>query len=85
MVSIMIKRKDEGPPWTPALIRRAIYDRHKTLKELAIENDRNPNSFRHVWKRPNQINEKIIADFLGKPVEELWPDRYPDNRMLKPR
>jgi Ner family transcriptional regulator len=63
--------------WTSARILCEIRERKMTLVKLAEFHGRNPASFRHVWKRPNQINEQIIADFIGVPVEELWPDRYP--------
>ncbi|PZR89677.1 MAG: transcriptional regulator [Stutzerimonas stutzeri] len=63
--------------WTSNRILSEIRDRGMTLEKLALRNDRNPNSFRHIWKRPNSINERIVADFIGVPVEELWPERYP--------
>lgn len=63
--------------WTSNRILSEIRDRDMTLEKLAIKHDRNPNSFRHIWKRPNSINERIIAEFIGVPVEELWPERYP--------
>ena len=63
--------------WTAPDILCEIRKRKMTLAKLAEAHERNPGSFGHVWKRPNQINEKIIADFIGVPVEELWPDRYP--------
>ena len=63
--------------WTPKRILCEIHERGMTLEQLAIRNERNPNSFRHIWKRPNSINEEIIAEFIGHKPAELWPDRYP--------
>jgi len=63
--------------WTQGRILGEIRDRKMTLAKLAEAHGRNPGSFGHIWKRPNRINEQIIADFLGVPVEELFPDRYP--------
>lgn len=63
--------------WTSERILCAIHERKMTLDKLAIKHDRNPSSFRHIWKRPNTINEAIVAEFLGVPAEQLWPDRYP--------
>jgi len=66
--------------WTSKRILCEIQERGMTLEQLAIRNGRNPNSFRHVWKRPNKINEGIIADFLGLKPETLWPSRYPKTK-----
>jgi len=63
------------------------WDRHSILaefrrrgvrfSEFAVENGRNPNTFRSVWTRWNRPNEQLIADFLGDPVEVVFPERYP--------
>ena len=70
------------------------WDRHSILAEFrrrgvkfcdfAIENGRNPNTFRGIWTRWNRPNEQLIADFLGDPVEVVWPERYPiqSNRIF---
>ena len=63
--------------WTSKRILCEIHERGMTLEKLAIRHERNPNSFRHIWKRQNSINERIIADFIGVAVDELWPERYP--------
>lgn len=63
--------------WTSKRILYEIHERDMTLEKLAERHGRNPASFRHIWKRPNSINEKIVAEFLNVSVEELWPDRYP--------
>lgn len=51
--------------------------RQMTLTKLAEINGRSPGGFRTIWTRPNRGNEAIIAKFLGVPVEQLFPDRYP--------
>ncbi|WP_411037063.1 helix-turn-helix domain-containing protein [Shinella sp. BYT-45] len=69
----------ESSKWTPKRILCEIHERGMTLEQLARRHGRNPNSFRHIWKRPNTINEAIVASFIGCSAEELWPDRYPKN------
>jgi Ner family transcriptional regulator len=69
--------KTAKPAWTPKRILCEIHERGMTLEQLALRNDRNPSSFRNIWKRPNSIDEGIIAKFLGMDLKELWPDRYP--------
>lgn len=65
------------PKWDRHSILAEFRRRGVKLTEFAIENGRNPNTFRSVWTRWNRPNEKLIADFLGDPVEVVWPDRYP--------
>lgn len=63
--------------WSSKRILCEIHERGMTLEQLAIRNGRNPSSMRNVWSRPNSINERIIADFIGVKPEVLWPSRYP--------
>lgn len=63
--------------WDRHLILAALRSRHMTLNGLAELKGISAASIRHVWNRPNQKAEAAIAEFLGEPVEELFPDRYP--------
>jgi Ner family transcriptional regulator len=63
--------------WDRHNILGELRRRNMTLTELAKRNDKSPGGFRTIWTRPNRENEAIIATFLGVPVEELFPDRYP--------
>lgn len=48
-----------------------------TMTGLAELNGVNPNNFRAVWSRVVRPAERAIAEYLGVPVAELFPDRYP--------
>jgi Ner family transcriptional regulator len=63
--------------WTKSEIKKQLEDRNMTLTGLAELNGLNPNTFRAVWSRTVRPAERALADFLGAPVEELFPDRYP--------
>lgn len=63
--------------WNRHLILAELRSRGMTLVKLAEIYSISPNSVRHVWNRPNQKAEAAIADFLGHPAQELFPDRYP--------
>lgn len=65
------------PKWDRHSILAEFRRRGVKFSEYAIENDRNPNTFRGIWTRWNRPNEQLIADFLGDPVELVFPDRYP--------
>lgn len=68
----MAKRK-----WDQHEILAALRRKCMTLTKLAEINGKSAGGFRTIWTRPNAPNELIIAEFLGEPVEELFPDRYP--------
>ncbi|GAB1477731.1 helix-turn-helix domain-containing protein [Tabrizicola fusiformis] len=57
-----------------------IHRRGMTLTELAKRNDYNPNVFRQVKSRTLFKVQKIIADFIDRKPEELWPSRYPKGK-----
>lgn len=58
-------------------IKSELHRRGMTLTKLAELNDLDPSACRKVKTHPNLKAEAAIADFLGRKVEELWPDRYP--------
>lgn len=66
-----------NPKWDRHSILGELRRRGMTLAKLAELRGISPGGFRTIWTRPNQKSEQAIADFLGIPVEELFPDRYP--------
>lgn len=67
-------------PWTKARIKCALEERGMTMTGLAELKGLNPNNFRAVWSRVVRPAEKAIAEYLGVPVAELFPDRYPERK-----
>lgn len=65
------------PVWDQHSIKAELHRRGMTLTRLAEMNNLNPNTFRAVWSRSVRPAEAAIAAFLGVPVAELFPDRYP--------
>lgn len=63
--------------WTKSEIKKCLEDRGMTLTALAELNNLNPNTFRAVWSRCVRPAQEAIAEFLGVPAAELFPDRYP--------
>lgn len=66
--------------WDQHSIKGELHRRGMTLSALAELHDMTPGHFSHVWKRPVRKAEQAIADYLGIPVEELFPARYPIRR-----
>lgn len=58
-------------------IKGALHRRNMTLTELGPLYGLDPSACRVVKSRTHRKAEAAIADFLGVPVERLFPDRYP--------
>lgn len=70
----------------PELIRAEIKMRGKTLSDLARQYEISPRVVALALKAPSLSGEKAIADFLGKPLHELWPKRWTKNgKRIRPR
>ncbi|HFC6352243.1 helix-turn-helix domain-containing protein [Neisseria elongata] len=70
----------------PELIRAEIRMRGKTLADLARMYEVHPKVVSLALKSPSLSGEKVIAEFLGKPLHELWPARWTkDGKRIRPR
>lgn len=63
--------------WSKARIKCALEERGMTISGLAELHGDDPRNYRAVWSRTVRSAERAIAEFLGVPVAELFPDRYP--------
>ncbi len=70
--------------WDRHAIKAELHRRGMTMAALAKLAGSTPAIFGHVWTRPVRKAEQAIADYLGIPAEELFPDRYPirNSRIL---
>lgn len=68
--------------WHRQDILAAIRKRGISAAELARRNGySNPATFYNVFKVPYPKVQKIIAEYLGVPPEEIWPTRYADKEQ----
>ncbi len=58
-------------------IKAALHRRRMTFTRLATMYGLDPSACRVAKSRTHRKAEAAIADFLGVPVEKLFPDRYP--------
>lgn len=58
-------------------IKAAVHRRRMTFTRLAALYGLDPSACRVAKSRTHRKAEAAIADFLGVPVEKLFPDRYP--------
>lgn len=66
------------PTWDRFAIRAEVERRGQTLKRLSQLAGEPDCTASQALRQGYPKGEKIIADFLGVPVEVLWPDRYPE-------
>ena len=62
--------------WHKEDIKAAVRKRGKTLAQLSRDNDLCDSATRQALIRPLYPAEQAIADFIGVPAGELWPERY---------
>ena len=59
-----------------AFIVAAIKEKGGTLTQLSIDAGLHPRTLGNALDRKYPKGEKIIADFIGIPPQEIWPERY---------
>jgi Ner family transcriptional regulator len=57
-------------------IKAAIRMRGTTLEALSAKHGYSVRAVGLTLVRPWPAVEKIIAEFIGKPPQEIWPERY---------
>lgn len=62
--------------WHRLDIRAAIEKRGQTLTELAEAKGLHPAACRRAVVARHTPGERAIAEFIGVPLWELWPDRW---------
>ena len=73
-----------SPKWDRHMILAELRRRQMTMRGLAELYGLSRGGICNVWTRANEKAERAIADFLGEPVEDLFPNRYPKrgNKIL---
>lgn len=77
-IDINLSQPAAPPPmnWHRADILCAIRKAGSNLSELSRKSGLAPSTLSNALYRSWPKGEKIIADFLGKDVAEIWPERY---------
>lgn len=74
-----IARKERG--WHPEEIKAAIRMRGSSMAELSRQHGYGISAVRQVLRHPWPAIERLVADHLGVPPQEIWPDRYGEDGM----
>lgn len=73
---------EEG--WHQQDILAAIRKRGATVSSLNREHGFRPGVLRSAFYKRWPKGQRIIADYIGEPVEALWPHWYGPGGSLKP-
>ncbi|MCB1463218.1 MAG: helix-turn-helix domain-containing protein [Nitratireductor sp.] len=71
MKDTLLKRARQGQ-----LIKSKLALAGYTMSDIDRQYELTPGATRRCVIEPNEAAEKAIADALGEPAHELWPERY---------
>jgi Ner family transcriptional regulator len=69
--------------WHRADIVAAVHKKRMSLRQLAKRHGRGESSLRAALHSPRTPANRIIAEFLGVSLHELWPAWFDRNGRLK--
>ena len=77
----------KAPAPHPEDIKAAVRKKEgKSLSALAREANLSESSLHKALKVPCPAGEKVISAYLGRPLHELWPERWTvDGQQVRPR
>ena len=70
--------------WDQYAIKAEIRRRGKTLTALAKDNGYSPSFLRASFIKPSTNVNRVIAQFVQVPLQELWPDWFDADGELIP-
>lgn len=72
--------------WHPELIKAEVRMRGTNLTQLGLDHGLHRTTLTKALYEPQPKGEKVISEFLGVPLYELWPCRWTaDGRRIRPR
>ena len=75
-----IEQQEQRMDWHPADIIAALRKRKTTLAAVSREAGLSSSTLANALNRPWPKGEQLIADALGIPASEIWPNRYFDSQ-----
>lgn len=70
---------DANGDWLPTVVTAAIWVNGSSLHRLSRQHGYATDALKVALRRPWPKAEKIIADFLGRTPQQIWPSRYDAN------
>lgn len=78
------RRKSDPQPWHNADIVAAVRKAGSNLRQLSLANGFKASTFRSALHRCHPRANRLIADFIGVRVHEIWPQWFMANGERKP-
>ncbi|MBK1868290.1 helix-turn-helix domain-containing protein [Aestuariivirga sp. YIM B02566] len=78
------KKPEPEKMWDEYAIKAEIRRNGQTLTSLARANGYEPSTFRAAFKKPISGANRAMAQYLGQPVQALWPKWFDDHGELIP-
>lgn len=75
---------DAPTGWHPAEVVAAVHKAGKTMRDLALDAGFHPTRMSHALKWPVPTANQTIAEFLGLPTHEIWPEWFDEDGTLRP-
>lgn len=73
---MMEKNEVKHSDWSPAKVRYELESRGLSFRFLSRKAGLADDSLKAVQRTPCLSYEKVIAEAIGVPAEEIWPSRY---------
>lgn len=70
--------------WHPEDVKAAIRKKGTAIRDVATAAGVHPSALSHCLHYPVPAGNKAIADFLDRPLHEIWPKWFDEDGQLKP-
>lgn len=75
-----------GADWHPEDVKAAVRRQGWSLRQLSLHHGLPENAMADVLRRPCPAHQRLLADVIGIPPEQIWPSRYQRaGRALRPK
>jgi Ner family transcriptional regulator len=75
----------DGQDWHPADVLAALKKRGHSLAGLSVANGYHPTAAGKALKQAWPAMERLVADAIGVPPQQIWPSRYDGDGSPLPR
>ncbi|WP_308571101.1 transcriptional regulator [uncultured Haemophilus sp.] len=82
-MSTLLSSKKTALDWHREDIKAALAKKGWSLRQLSFQHGYSSNALKNALDRPWLKGERIIAETIGVPPEEIWASRYAQRNLKK--